>query len=94
MISGDVGAFYTEDEFIYYKENNLSYIASGMGAGVKDNMLIVDVDKDHNVYFQLIALNYESENELGRLEDYELRSDLGQFMIRVKTKLIKIWKGL
>lgn len=46
MISGDVGAFDNGSELFCGNVNNVKYIASGMGGGVRDNYLIFTVTGD------------------------------------------------
>ena len=72
MFAGDVGAFNTGDEYVYYSYDNITLIASGMGSEVRDNFVIVDVDVNNKVSFRLIALNGNDINALGRLENYSL----------------------
>lgn len=73
MFAGDVGANPTGDEFMYHQYNeNITFIASGMGGNIRDNFIIIDVKEDKTVAFRLIALNGTDINALGRLEDYEL----------------------
>lgn len=72
MFAGDVGAFSTGSEFMYHRYDNITLIASGMGGGIRDNFIIVDVHEDSSVSFRLIALNGANVNALGELEDYEL----------------------
>jgi len=79
LFAGDVGAFSSATlkttltvEYFYHKENNITYISSGMGGGVKDNFVIVDILNDHSVAFRLVHLNGEDMNSLGRLEDYKI----------------------
>ena len=55
---------------MYHQYDNITLIASGMGGGVKDNMVIVDVHEDKSVSFRLIALNGNDIHALGRLEDH------------------------
>ena len=71
MFCGDVGAWNNGSEFMYHNDDNITYIASGMGAGVRDNFVIVDVDNG-SVDFRLIALNSDNINSLGYLTDYKL----------------------
>jgi len=72
LFAGDVGAFSTGDEFMYYHYDNITLIASGMGGGKRDNFVIVDVLSDTTISFCLIAINGDDINALGRLEDYRL----------------------
>ncbi len=77
VFSGDVGAFSMERqkkkhiiEYFYHEENNITYIASGMGGRVRDNIVIIDVYNDKSVDFRLIHLNGDDVNGLGNLKDY------------------------
>ena len=72
MFAGDLGAYNTGSEFMFHRNDNLVLIGSGMGAGVRDNIVIVDVHEDHSVSYRLIALNGSDINALGELEDYIL----------------------
>lgn len=79
LFAGDVGAFSSKTvkvshtiEYFYYKENNITYISSGMGGGVKDNFVIIDVLNDNSVQFRLIHLNGDDMNSLGNLEEYKI----------------------
>ena len=72
LFAGDVGAYATGDEFMYYHYDNITLIASGMGGEARDNFVIVDVYNDKTVSFRLIALNGDDINALGKLEDYRL----------------------
>jgi len=64
VFADDVGDFSMEKrkrknpiEYSYYKEKGVSYITSGMGGGVRDNFIIIDVYNDDSVGFRLIHLN-------------------------------------
>jgi hypothetical protein len=72
LFAGDVGAFPTSHEFMYYRYDSITLIASGMGGEVRDNFVIVDVYSDKSVAFRLIALNGDDMNALGKLEDFKL----------------------
>lgn len=72
MFAGDVGKSTTVDPYMYHQYDNITYIASGMGNGVTDNFVIVDVWSDRSVTYRLISLNTEDMNALGELEDYVL----------------------
>ncbi len=71
LIAGDLGASNAAEPFMYYKDSNITYIASGMGSGVNDNYLFVEIDESGIVNFNLIALQGERDR-LGMLEDYTL----------------------
>jgi len=70
MMAGDIGAFPNKKVCMYHQYDNITLIASGMGGGVKDNFVIVDVHEDKSVSFRLIALNGNDIHALGRLEDH------------------------
>ena len=77
LFAGDVGAFSKEHrkknhiiEYFYYNNNYVTYISTGMGGGVRDNFVIVDVLNDGMVKFRLVHLNGNDIYGLGRLEDY------------------------
>ena len=72
MFAGDVGAFNTGSEFMFDQYDNITLIASGMGGGVRDNIVVIDVHEDATVSYRLIALNGTEINTLGKLEDYTL----------------------
>lgn len=78
LFAGDVGAFSKEKrgkdhiiEYAYFEHNNIKYISTGMGGGVRDNFVITDIDADGNVDFRLIHLNGDDINSLGNLKDYK-----------------------
>ena len=71
MFCGDMGAWNNGNEFMYYSYDNITFVGSGMGAGIKDNFIIVDIN-DTTVNFRLIALNGDNVNSLGYLTDYIL----------------------
>jgi calcineurin-like phosphoesterase family protein len=77
IFSGDVGAFSKEYrrrdhiiEYYYHNYDNITFIASGMGGGTRDNFVIIDVLNDASVKFRFIHINAEDINSLGKLEDY------------------------
>lgn len=77
LYAGDVGAFSKEKrkrdhiiEYYYHKYDNITFIATGMGGGVRDNFVITDVFNDGTVEFRLIHLNGDNIHSLGKLEDY------------------------
>lgn len=77
LFAGDLGAFSKEKrkkdhiiEYYYHSYDNVTFIGTGMGGGVRDNLIIVDVFNDGSVEFRLIHLNGTDVNSLGKLEDY------------------------
>jgi hypothetical protein len=69
MFAGDVGV--RKDSYMYHKRDKITLIASGMGDYKKDNFLVVNVEND-SIQFDLIALNGDNINSLGKLQDYKL----------------------
>ena len=51
IFSGDVGAFPNGSEFFYTKYSNVTFTATGMGGGAKDNFLIVLVTEGSVNFF-------------------------------------------
>jgi hypothetical protein len=71
IFAGDVGCYYTTSAYMYYKEDNITLIASGMGGGIEDNIVIIEVS-DTCINYKLIGLNDTLFSEIGKLEDYIL----------------------
>lgn len=71
MFAGDIGATSYSTPFMYYKYDNITFIAGGMGSGISDNFLIVSIDNYKTIHYKLIALQNET-NSLGKLEDFIL----------------------
>ena len=61
-------------EYFYHNSDNITFVGTGMGGGVRDNFVIVDVHQDQSVSFRLIHLNGKNINSLGKLEDYTKES--------------------
>lgn len=72
LFVGDIGNYSTRDSFYYHSYDNITFVGSGMGGGLKDNFVIIDVLKDGTVKFRLIHLNGNDINGLGKLEDYNI----------------------
>lgn len=70
LFAGDVGAFDWGTSVIYDEKENVTYISSGMGGGVHDNFLIVDVYDNNSLGFRLISLNGDDIHALGKLTNY------------------------
>jgi hypothetical protein len=71
LFAGDLGGNQIADPYMYYRDGLITYIASGMGHGRKDNFIIVHMDKDGKVRLELIALQGEKDR-LGPIENYSL----------------------
>ncbi len=72
LYAGDVGAQATGSEFMYYQEDEVTFIATGMGGGQRDNFVVTTITSEGEVQFKLKALNGNDVDALGELEDYRL----------------------
>ena len=50
--------------------DNVHFIGSGMGNGRDGNFILVDISQEGKVNLQLIAIDEEDPNALGKLEDH------------------------
>ncbi len=75
MFAGDLGASWASN-VTYDSYNNITLIASGMGDGNGDNFIVVNVDSNKNVNYDLICLSDTNINCLGELTDYLVVSEL------------------
>tara|TARA_B110000967_G_scaffold177202_1_gene191164 strand:- start:642 stop:869 length:228 start_codon:yes stop_codon:yes gene_type:complete len=55
IFSGDVGASANGSEFFYDNILGVNFFATGMGGGVRDNFIIVNIDKG-NANFELVPI--------------------------------------
>ena len=49
FFAGDLGNTTEVDSYMYYKEGNITLIANGMGNGVSDNIVIVEVYNNDSI---------------------------------------------
>ena len=70
MFAGDLGANKKKESYMYHSYSNITFVASGMGAGKRDNIISIDVAKDKSISYNLISLNGSNIHKLGELEDY------------------------
>jgi len=73
LFAGDLGCTNQVSPFMYDSYDNITLIASGMGGGVRDNIIITDVYPD-SVHYNLVAINGDDPNALGELTDFNLLS--------------------
>lgn len=73
VFAGDVGCTDQVDAFMYYKEDNISLIASGMGGGKNDIVTIVDIDKTGTPKLYNVDIN-QPFKKIGGFENYKLPS--------------------
>jgi hypothetical protein len=73
IFAGDLGAFNRVSSFMYHQTENITLIGSGMGDGIKDNIIVTDVYRD-SVHHKLIAINGPDSTALGDFYDYSILS--------------------
>lgn len=72
MFAGDLGAGSWANNLFYDQYDNITLVASGMGDGDGDNYIIVNVDENKLVTYDLICLNKEDQLCTKDLVDYKL----------------------
>lgn len=72
LIAGDLGASENASPYMYHESGNITYVASGMGGGVQDNFLIIDVAFNGDVKFNIMDIQSGSPVNLGGFENYRL----------------------
>jgi hypothetical protein len=72
MFAGDIGAAHWSDDAMYDHFDNITLIATGMGEGIGDNFVFIDVDENGEVSFEMIALNGDDIHAMGNIEDYQV----------------------
>jgi hypothetical protein len=69
MFAGDLGASWSTD-VTFDRYNNIKLIASGMGDQNGENIIVVNVDSNKSVNYDLICLSDTNISCLGELTDY------------------------
>lgn len=70
LAAGDIGANNGPKQFMYDHWNNIHFIATGMGNGIDDNIVIANVYTNGSIDFEIICLENTPLFCLGDLEDY------------------------
>jgi len=93
MFAGDVGATYQASDVTYDHYDNITLISSGMGEPNGENFVVVNVNADKSVSYDLICLSDEDINCLGDLTDYLVVDHLDTTFnpAIIKKKLISIF---
>ena len=90
IFAGDVGAWNSGCH--YHKINKTHLMASGMGNSKKDNILIIAVDKNKDVFLDLITLNGDDPYAMGSITKYSIEYVVKNF---TQSKCVKLgWKGV
>ena len=71
LYAGDVGSKPNVSPCMYYENQNITYIASGMGSNTQDNIVITNIT-ENGLFFDLIALNGADINAMGELTDWTI----------------------
>lgn len=77
LIAGDLGATEQATPYMFHQSDNITFVASGMGGGVADNFLIVDVMSNGDVDFRLFEFSTEGILEIPALEEFVLPAAAG-----------------
>jgi hypothetical protein len=72
FFAGDMGAASWSDDFMYDSYDNIELICSGMGENIGDNFVIVNVDQNKNVSYDLICLNDSTLECFGEIADHRI----------------------
>jgi len=75
MFAGDLGASWSSD-VTYDKYDNITLIATGMGDSDGENFVVVNVDSNKSISYDLICLSDSNLNCLGDLTDYLVVDDI------------------
>lgn len=70
MIAGDVGAGPWAADVMYDNFNNITIIATGMGEGIGDNFVVVNVDSNKTLSYDLVCISDPFYDCLGPLENH------------------------
>ena len=90
IFAGDVGAWGSVCH--YHKIKNVHLMANGMGNSKKDNILMIAVDRNKDVFLDLIALNGDDPYAMGSITKYSLEYVVKNF---TGPNCVKLgWKGV
>lgn len=73
IYAGDLGCTNNVSPFMYDHFENITLIGSGMGGGIRDNIIITNV-YNNSIYYDLIAINDTNQNALGEIYDYSVNT--------------------
>jgi len=72
FFAGDLGAGSWSSNFMYDNYDNISFVGTGMGDGDGDNFIIINVDEDKTITYDLICLDTIDPECFGELTDYQI----------------------
>lgn len=70
MFGGDIGAMSWCSKVTYDRFYNITLISSGMGNAMGENFIVVNVESDKSVHYDVICLSDTNINCLGNLTDH------------------------
>jgi hypothetical protein len=78
FIAGDANMYEQDSGIFYGYYDGITYIATGLGSEVRDNILKFDIYRNGDVDIDLIALSGDDPNALGEIEDYTFYAKPGE----------------
>ena len=85
--AGDMGAASWSSDFVYDSYDNISIVGSGMGEGIGDNFVVINVNQNKSIDYDLICLNDSVLECFGELTDYQLTPDGNSEIYTLSTKI-------
>lgn len=73
---GDMGAVSWSNDFMYDSYANITFIGSGMGEGPGDNFIVINVDYDKSINYDLVCIEDPDLFCFGDLTDYQISLDV------------------
>ncbi len=70
--AGDMGAASWSSDFVYDSYDNIDIVGSGMGEGIGDNFVVINVNQNKSIDYDLICLNDSTLECFGELTDYQI----------------------
>lgn len=86
IYAGDLGSNDNVSPFMYHSFDNITLIGSGMGGGIRDNIIITDVYED-SIHHNLVAINGNDPDALGKLTDYVLIINYPQIISAIDIRI-------
>jgi len=70
--AGDMGAADWSSDFVYDSYDNINIVGSGMGESIGDNFVVINVNENKSINYDLICLNDSTLECFGELTDYQI----------------------
>jgi len=87
FLAGDIGAGAWCNDFMFDSYDNITLIASGMGEQDGDNFVILNIDTDKSVSYDLICLDTPNLECFGEIEDYDLHYSVKTLASNTKMRI-------